>query len=229
MSSVENAAYNNVADAYAGMDTTKTSGKNQVKGGNTYGNPKLSDEGLKYYNSLKKKFGNMNFVLVASDKKAEAEAMKGSFASAGAMTVLIDEEKIERMATDENYRKKMESVIANASAGTNSLASAIKSSGANVTAFGMTIDDKGTAKYFAVIDDSLKLQKERIEKKAEEKKAEKKEAEKKAENKKTTVEITAGSIEELINKIKEYTENSKMNTVMTDEEKKVGQSFDFSV
>lgn len=229
MSMVENTTYNGVSDVYQGMDATKTSEKKKVKGANTYGEPKLSDEGLKYYNSLKKKFSNMNFVLVASDKKAEAEMMKGNFATSGAMTVLIDEEKIEKMATDEKYREKMEAVIANASAGSNQFASAIASTGVKVSAYGLTIDDKGTAQYFAVIDESLVKQRERIEEKAEENKAKRKEEQAKETKESGKVQITASSMEELIRKLKDYASDNMMNGCLTEEEKQIGQSFDFSV
>lgn len=232
MSMVDGTAYSGVSDVYSGMETVKTSEKKTVKGANTYGEPKLSDEGLKYYNSLKKKFGSMNFVLVASDKKEEAELMKGSFATSGVMTVLIDEDKIEKMATDEKYREKIEAVIANAAAGSNQFASAIASTGVKVSAYGLTIDDKGNAQYFAVIDESLAKQRERIKEKAEENKARRKEeqAEETKQYKESgKVQIIASSMEELIRKLRDYADDSRMNDCMTEEEKRVGQSFDFSI
>ena len=46
---------------------TKVSGK-------TIGNPKLSDEASKYYEQLKKKYSNMDFILVSKDKKEQAKS-----------------------------------------------------------------------------------------------------------------------------------------------------------
>lgn len=226
-------------DRTDGKDETQS--KNEVKGSGTYGNPRLSDEGLEYYNSLKKKFGNMNFVLVSSDKKAEAEAIKGSFATPGRMTVLIDEDKIEKMASDKQYREKIETTIANAASGLSDIQKIFESSQTKVNAFGMTVDDGGNARYFAVLKKAGDIQKENIQKKAEQKKTEKKEAEKKAEKKAAkerlekamddddTVTITADSKEELIKKIEDYNQEQLTNNIKTEEEKKVGQSFDYSV
>lgn len=105
------------------------------------------------------------------------------------MVVLIDEDKVERMAEDENYRKQYEAIIANAASGISQLKSSLQSSGANVKGFGMQVNDGGTATYFAVLEESSAAQRERIEKKAAEKKAEKKscrkESRKKAPERKT--------------------------------------------
>lgn len=117
----------------------------------------------------------------------------------------------------------------------------------------MQVNDGGTATYFAVLEESSAAQRERIEKKAAEKKAEKKAAEKKAEKKQQkekleearsekaekadvadktgtdngTVTITASSVEELLQKIQDYMQLAKSDTVLTDAEKKVGQNIDF--
>ena len=82
--------------------------------GRTVGDPQLSEQAEKYYNELKKKYGNMEFILVSEDKKAETHAQAGQYATPGRMVVLIDEAKIERMAEDENFRKYYEGVISNA-------------------------------------------------------------------------------------------------------------------
>ena len=100
-------------------DSTKEVSKNTSKktnaSGKTIGNPQLSDNALKYYEELKKKYSNMDFILVSKDQKEFAKAQAGSYANANKMVVLIDEDKIERMAEDENYRKYYEQIIANAS------------------------------------------------------------------------------------------------------------------
>ena len=85
-------------------ETTKTTGNY----GKTLGKVQLSEEGAKYYEELKKKYSGMDFVLVSKDMKDYAKANASSFGNANRMVVLIDEEKIERMATDENYRAKFE-------------------------------------------------------------------------------------------------------------------------
>ena len=192
----------------------------------------------------------MNFILVSEDQKENAKANAAGYANSNNMVVLIDEDKIERMASDENYRKQYEGIIANAASGISQLASSLSATGANVKGFGMQVNDNGTASYFAVLEKSSAAQKERIEKKAAEKKEAKKAAEKKAEKKKNqerlekkrketgdvddtddteTVTVTASSIEELLEKIKDQEQLFRSDTVRTAQEKNVGQNVDFSV
>ena len=215
---VENAASTSAAAVEAKKKTEQT--QNEKSGsvsGKTIGSPKLSKKAADYYESLKKKYSNMDFILVSEDKK------------------------------------QYEAIIANAASGISQLKSSLQSSGANVKGFGMQVNDGGTATYFAVLEESSAAQRERIEKKAAEKKAEKKAAEKKAEKKhqkekleearsektektdvsdKTdtdsgTVTITASSVEELLQKIQDYMQLAKSDTVLTEAEKKVGQNIDF--
>lgn len=210
--------------------------------GKTIGDAKLSDEAAKYYEKLKKKYSAMDFILVSKDQKANAQANAGAYANANKMVVLIDEEKIERMATDENYRKQYEGIIRNAASGLSQLKSQIEASGAsgNVKGYGMKVDDGGTASFFAVLKKSSADQKARIAKKAAEKKeakkAAKKEKEEKLHDKKNTADIeededtitiTAGSIEELVKKISDYTFEYKSDTMQTEGERQVGQHIDF--
>lgn len=180
------------------------------------------------------------------------KAQASNYANANNMVVLIDEDKIERMAEDENYRKQYEGIIANAASGLSQLGQSIAATGANVKGYGMQVNDGGTASFFAVLKKSGAAQKERIAKKAEQKKeakkaeakkAKKKEEQERLENKKDsriddnsgieededTVTITASSMEELLQKIQEYTQKYMNDDVKTDDEKKVGQQFDYSV
>ena len=133
---------------------------------------------------------------------------------------------------------------ANAASGLSQLKSQIESSGQsqNVVGYGMKVNDGGTASFFAVLKKSSADQKARIEKKAVEKKEAKKAEEKKAEKKEKqdklkeaqqtsddddTIMISAGSIEELIKKINDYTFSMKSDNVQTEAELQVGQHIDF--
>lgn len=181
---VENAASTSAAAVEAKKKTEQT--QNEKSGsvsGKTIGSPKLSKKAADYYESLKKKYSNMDFILVSEDKKEQAKAQASSYANASKMVVLIDEDKVERMAEDENYRKQYEAIIANAASGISQLKSSLQSSGANVKGFGMQVNDGGTATYFAVLEESSAAQRERIEKKAAEKKAEKKSCRKESREK----------------------------------------------
>ena len=244
MSSVSSGNFSQIAGSYADTaavysksETTKTdetSGKKKVSG-QTIGNPQLSEKASKYYEQLKKKYSNMNFILVSEDQKENAKANAAGYANSNNMVVLIDEDKIERMASDENYRKQYEGIIANAASGISQLASSLSATGANVKGFGMQVNDNGTASYFAVLEKSSAAQK------AAEKKAEKKKNQERLEKKRKetgdvddtddteTVTVTASSIEELLEKIKNQEQLFLSDTVRTPQEKNVGQNVDFSV
>lgn len=186
-----------VSEASNSSASSKT--KNSKVSGRTVGNPTLSEEGAKYYEELKKKYSNLDFVLVSSDQKEMAKAMAGSFANPNKMVVLIDEDKIERMATDENYRKQYEGIIAQGASGLSQLAQKMQASGANVKGYGMQVKD-GRASFFAVMDKSLTAQRERVQKqraeKKEAKKAEAKKAEKKAAEQKRQERIDGKKAQE---------------------------------
>lgn len=219
--------------------------------GRTIGSPSLSEEGKKYYEQLKKKYSNMDFILVSKDMKEQAKASAAQYANPVKMVVLIDEEKIERMATDENFRKQYESIISGATNQLSQIKEGLGASASSVKGFGMQVNDGGTASYFAVIDKSLAAQKERIEKKAEQKaeakkKAAKEEQKERLEEQRTKrkegaedaeklregdsgdyITITANSIEELLQKIQDAIYYGMSDFVQTDTEKKIGQNIDF--
>lgn len=234
MNQISSIGNNSTVENTGSKTKTRLSGK-------TIGSPELSEKAAKYYEELKSKYSNMDFILVSKDQKEQAQAQAGSYANASKMVVLIDEEKIERMAEDETYRKQYEGIIANAASGMSQLAKSISTTGAKVKGFGMQVKDNGLVSFFAVLEKSSAAQKTRIEKKAAEKKEAKKTEEKRAEKKKReeqlketdekadTVTITAGSIEELIRKIQDAQMADRSDSSQTEEEKQVGQKIDFSV
>lgn len=247
MGQISNVASNYAADYQYRAEQTK---KKQQTGavermdrtyGRTIGEPELSEKAQEYYKKLKEKYSNMDFILVSPELKEEAEAKKGTYASSKELLVLIDSDKIEKMASDENFRKKYESILDSASMQMQQMKSELGGNADAVSSFGMTFDDKGNASFFAVVDKSLAAQKERITEKreeaAKEKKAEaKKEAaeaakEKKAEAKKNadTTTVTASSWQELLNKIEELLSDGRGERILTTAEKAVGQSIDYTV
>lgn len=242
-------------DTTSAAGTAGTSEAKQTKGatgnyGRTIGEPELSEKAAKYYEQLKKKYGNYDFILVSRDQKENAKANAAKYANGYKTVVLIDEDKIEQMATDEKFRKQYEGILSGAAAQIQQLKTSLQSSGAQVKGFGMQVNDGGTLSFFAVLKKSSAEQKARIEKKGEQKRAEKKAAEKKAAKKEKeerlkdkksdkvadskeeagtedTVTISAGSIEELLSKIETYNFNTRSDSVQTAGERQVGQNFDF--
>jgi hypothetical protein len=172
---------NDVTSAVS-ADYTQSATKSSTYG-KTVGNPQLSDTAAKYYEQLKAKYSNYDFVLVSKDQKANAEANAASYANQSKTVVLIDEEKIEKMATDSEYRKKYENILSGAQS---QLEQLVKSLGntSNVKGYGIKVNDNGATSFFAAMDknmsESSKAQQKRIEKKAAEKKEAKKKAEKEA-------------------------------------------------
>ena len=142
------------------------------------------------------------------------------------MVVLIDEEKIERMATDEQYRKQYESVIASAQNKLPELKQSLGNS-TNIKGFGMQVNDNGASSFFAVMDKAFKAQTDRLEKQRAEKREEQLEEKRLKKKDSQEVVITANSIEELKKKIDDYNYFQMADTVKTDAEKYLGRTIDF--
>lgn len=214
--------------------------------GNTIGDVKLSDKAAKYYDQLKSKYSGMDFVLVSNDEVEGAEQKAAKYANSNRTLVLIDAEKVEKMAEDEDYRKKYENIIGNANAQLDQMKQSLESGAmGNIKTFGIKVDDHGNSSFFAVVDKSLAAQKERIasnrEKKAEEKKAAEKKASKekqegvteKSKTDQTSGEdyetITASSVDELIKKLNNSYYMGLSDNVRTEQEKMVGSTVDFKL
>ncbi len=213
--------------------------------GKTIGQPKLSEKAAKYYEELKSKYKNMDFILVSKDMKEMAKSNAGSFANPQKMVVLIDEEKVERMAEDEKFRKQYEGVIASAQKQLPQLKQALGRF-SNVKGFGVQVKDNGVTSFFAVMSKSFNDQAARLEKRRVEKKAEKKEAEKKAEKKERQERLeekreehrletkeaeeevfSADSIDELVKMVEDFNYQFVSDTTMTEAEKGLGTIIDF--
>lgn len=237
---------NGIADAYASQIASNNKqapvAKTSKKYGKQIGEPQLSEKAEKYYEKLKKKYSNMDFILVSADQKEQAEANAAKYGSNKSLLVLIDDEKIEKMAEDESYRKKYEGILDNATNQFAQLKESLGSNADNVKAYGMKFDDNGNASFFAVVDKSLSAQKDRIQqkhdknvadKKAAEKKAEKKEKQDKVQdklrNKDDLVTVEASSWDELLQKINETVAMGRSDMVQSQAETYVGQQFDFSI
>lgn len=156
--------------------------------GTVVGDVNLSDKAKEYYNKLKEKFHGMDFILVSNDMKSEVAKNYSAYGNANRQVVLIDEAKLERMATDEAYRKKYEGIIGSSVEKMNAAKNSLVSAGAVVKNFGMSVAEDGTTSFFATIQKDAKASndalKARQAKKKEANKAAKKKAEAKAKEKK---------------------------------------------
>lgn len=237
-------------------DSTETAKKTKVNG-RTVGNPELTEKAAKYYEELKKKYGNLDFILVSKDQKEYAKANASKYSNPNKMVVLIDEEKIERMAEDEKFRSQYESIISQGANGLTQLKSKLANMGLNVKSCGMNVYDNGATSFFATMDQSFKAQnktaQQRLAKKKAAKKAEEKKAAKKAEEKKRQekleesraetreireefyesdgedeITFTADSIDDLISQI-ENADNLFRRDIRSSYERQVGQRFDSTI
>ncbi|MBR1477443.1 MAG: hypothetical protein IJ608_05725 [Lachnospiraceae bacterium] len=163
---------------------TKSSGTvtSKAKYGKTIGEPKLSEAAEKTYNELKKKYSGQEFILVGRDKINEAKLMAGNLGNKDKLVVLIDEDKLEKMATDENYRKEIEGKIDAANKALPQLQAMMQKNG-NVAGIGMQFTKDNRTEFFALVDKGNKDLNAKIEAKRAEKKAAKKAADKKAAKK----------------------------------------------
>lgn len=243
---------NGIGNAYAAQAAvqstpaakTKETGKAaKPYGQKEIGSPQLSEKAQKYYEQLQKKFSHMDFILVSADKKDEAQANLSKFASNKSLVVLIDEEKIEKMAEDPAYREKYEKVLRGATTQFAQMKQDLGSNADSVKTFGMKVNDDGTASFFAVIDKSLAAQKKRIEETSVQRREDKKEAARQEQRKKLeegradnlrkkdedTVTVTASSWNDLLKKINDTITGFSSDRVQTKEETWVGQKFDYMI
>jgi len=193
------------------------------------GKPELSRTAASYYEELKAKYGDVEFVLVDDKHTANAKEYASNIRSDKSMIVLISESEVEAMATDEATRAKNEQLISDGIAQMPGLMEQLKKSGTEVKSFGMEFNDDGTVSYFAVLDKANAAQKERIENARAEKKSEETKNDKaeRSRHKEELTTVTASSMEELLKKIQTTMYEAKADSVMTEQEKMVGQHFDF--
>lgn len=239
------------------QDNSSETVKKTKVNGRTIGSPELTEKAAKYYEELKKKYGNLDFILVSKDQKEYAKANASKYSNTSKMVVLIDEEKIERMAEDEKFRKQYEGIISQGASGLNQLKSKLANMGLNVKSCGMNVYDNGATSFFATMDQSFKAQnktaQERLAKKKAAKKAEEKKAARKAEEKKLQekleegrterreireefyendgegeVTFTADTIEDLISQI-ENADYLIRRDIRSSFERQVGQKFDSAI
>lgn len=192
--------------------------------GNTIGDVQLSDKAKDYYEKLKSKYHNMEFIAVSKDMKDQVQKNAGAYGNANKMVVLVDEEKLERMANDEAFRKKYEGIIAAAG---NKLAEAknsLTSSGASLKNFGMSVDANGKESFFATVEKAQDQQKKRIEEKSAKKKADKIKEKKKAEKAKEKKKAEKAKDEERLQKAKDKKKADKSDA--TDKEERIHEPED---
>ena len=205
--------------------------------GTVVGDVELSDKAKEYYAKLKEKFNGADFILVSRDMKEQVESRASLYGNPGKPVILIDDEKIEKMANDPEYAKKYEGIIESSLGKLDEAARSLAASGAKVRNFGMSVGEDGKTSFFAVIEKATEaaerireknIEKRRAAKAEEKKKTEKEERkermEKIRENEYT--EFRSDSLEDLIDRISRYAFDSSEETLAASEES-IGQIIDF--
>ncbi len=206
--------------------------------GTTVGDVKLSDKAKEYYAKLKEKFHGVDFVLVSRDMKEQVEANASRYGSSSKPIVLIDDEKIEKMANDPSYAAKYEGIIESSLAKLEAARNTLASSGATIKNFGMSVGEDGKTSFFAVLEKASeaanRIREKNLEKHKAEKAEEKKEAKKKEqkerlegddEDDKEYIEFRSQSLEDLIGRVSQYAFDQRAAELKAQEG--IGQSIDF--
>ena len=200
----------------------------------SFNSTKLSDKAQILLDSLKKKYGNMDFMV--ADFKNDEEAKGILSRGTKEFSVLFSPDELEKMASDEKYLeekiKGMEGAVRfsqriNDEFGFESVFQ--KNSGVEVTNVGISYNDDGTMTYFAELEKVNEKQQERLENAREDKaekveKANKNEKVSKATSSTKKTVVYADTEEDLLNKIYEI-DWSKIEN----KDKSVGGKLDLSV
>lgn len=225
----------NILSSLSGKYDNKVNKKNEADGlekgdkvKNNFDTSKLSEASSNYLEELKNKYSNAEIVVVGSDQADQASEIASKVRTNKSTIIVVTEDELEKMATDEETRTENEALLDEAMAQLPEAMKKMSDAGLDVKTMGIEIKD-GTTNYFAVLDKSAAAQKERIEAKQEEKRAEKKADDKQANRKEQLTKVTASSLDEFIKKLEDVLYEVKADSVVTEQEKMVGQSFDFSI
>lgn len=221
----------NVTEAQAAK-AEKTDKENKVQ---------LSKKAQELLEELKKTYGNMDFIVAdyESDEEAAAYLARGT----KEYSVLIEPETLEAMAADEETKSKYIGILNDAVGQLSDMKEQLGDKEDEVTHIGMSIDGDGNVTFFAELEKVSERQKEFVEKMRESKKAKKEELEEKqaekmedkteenstaaykAFDKTKKARVEAGSVEELLEKIKAV----DWEQIKQEEIPESGTKFDFSV
>lgn len=180
--------------------------------------PVLSSRAKQLLKELQKTYGNMEFIVASYDTEAEAK----SYLSGGTKeySVLIDPEELEKMASDEDVKKKNLSMLEEAAGKLTDMKAQLGDQKNEVIHMGVSIGKDGTMSFFADLEKLSEKQRERIEKKREENREERASS----DSVKRT-RVYADSPEELLKKIKQI----DWSKIKEEKSAESSRKFDFSV
>lgn len=203
-----------------------------------YDTSKLSRTAQDYLAQLKEKY-NIADIIVA-DYHTDEEANELMAGASKDYAIVITPDLLEKMAAEEDTRAQYEEILDTGLGKMQSLTAELGEDADKVSRIGMSVDNDGKVKYFAILDEQREQNTKRLEEqkeaRAKEKTEKKKEEEKLKELRQPkTKTITADSLEELIKKIKEHQTEEKeeeQNLVFArtaQEEANKGATVDYSL
>lgn len=116
--------------------------------------PQLSEKALVYLETLKEKFGDVNFIV------SDGTASSNAGTNGKKYNCFISADLLEKMAADETYAAKYEGVIADAITQVDDLKAQVEAKGLGhlVKGFSITIDEKGETIFTAMLKGSERAQ-----------------------------------------------------------------------
>lgn len=231
--SVFQSNYNNaeVKEKKGAQAADKTTASKNVE---SIGEKNLSKDAQDLLKKIKDSHSDMDFMVADFEKGDDAKALLSR--GTKEFSVLFSNDELEKMAADEDYynekMKELDGAVnmskeINAKYGFENAAEGNAFGGAEVTKFGISFNSDGTTTYFAELEKSSDMQKQRIEKAQERKAEEKQDAKRKEQSQMSDtkrVTVQASSQEELIEKMKAV----NWDDVKADRQT-VGGRFDYSV
>ena len=215
----------------ASADSRKTDGTKKANNNSV----QLSDKAKALLQELKKTYKNADFYVAEYETDEEA----AEYLSRGSKdySVLIDPEELERMANDDEVKKQNLSLLDESLDKLGEMKEELKETGREdeVVSLGVNIGKDGQVSYFAQLEKAGERQKEFVDKIREEKKEAAKEAEAERTGKgqdkynyehSKRATVTANSIEDLLDQIKNFNwDNVKEETTIP----MPGKNFDFTI
>lgn len=203
-------------------DETKKTNSNSVQ---------LSDKAKALLQELKKTYNNADIYVAEYETDEEA----AEYLSRGSkdFSVLIDPEELERMAADDEVKKKNLNLLDESLGKLSEMKEELKETGREdeVVTLGVNIGKDGQVSYFAELEKSGERTKEFVDKMLEDKKEANAEKADKVQDKynfehSKRATVSANSVEELLEQIKNFNwDNVKEETTIP----MPGRNFDFTV
>lgn len=207
------AQMNSMYEPNKSKETKETNRPEKIHAAKSQSAVELSDNAKKLLEELKEKYGNADFMIAnyETDEEAQRILSRGT----KEYSVLIDPQTLEKMAADEETKATYMGMIDQATSAMSDMKEQLKETGKenDLVHVGVSIAEDGTMEFFAHLKESNEAQKERLED-AKEAKEEQKKMKQKMEKRAT---LKAGSIEELIEKIKAH-DWSKISSTETIEQ-----------